>query len=264
MITIKNVSKVYKKGNVHAVTDASFTIRDNEIFALLGPNGAGKTTCMRMISTLLAPTQGEILYDGICTVKNEIDLRRKIGFLTNEVRLDGQFSPNQSARYFGRLYGLSEEEVEKNKKELFQYFGISEYADRKYEAFSTGMKQKTSLAICLIHDPDVILFDEPTNGLDILTQRLVEEYILLLKNRGKCIIISTHLMDVVEYLADRIGVMVDGRSVFCGSRSEMLEAEKAQSLSDAFISLYIRHHTETPPIDEKHTKRTGILPWRKA
>lgn len=263
MITINNISKDFNKGTIHAVTNVSFSIRSNEIFALLGPNGAGKTTCMRMISTLLSPTDGSILFNGISPVGHEIEIRRKIGFLTNEIRLDGQFSPNQSAGYFGRLYGLSSETIEKNKKELFDYFGISKFADRKYASFSTGMKQKTSLAVCLIHNPDIILFDEPTNGLDILTQRLVEDYIIDLKSKGKCVVISTHLMDVVERLADRIGVLVDGRSVFCGSCAEMLAAEKAESLSEAFISLYTRHHKEEPPLQLRASGKRNFFCRRK-
>ncbi len=263
MITINHISKVFKKGNVRAVSDVSFTIKDNEIFALLGPNGAGKTTTMRMLSTLLAPTTGKILYDDLTTVGNELEIKKRIGFLTNEIRLDGQFTPNQSAHYFGQLYGMTKAEIEANKKELFDYFGITDFADRKYETFSTGMKQKTSIAICLIHDPDIIIFDEPTNGLDVLTQRLIEEYILQLKARGKCVIISTHLLDVVERLSDRVGVIIDGRSVFCGTCGEMMEAENARNMSDAFISMYVRHHNEEPAIAEKQSAKSGLFPWRK-
>lgn len=251
MITIKNISKIFKKGNVRAVSDISFGIEDNEIFALLGPNGAGKTTTMRMLSTLLAPTTGEIRYDDLSTNGNEIEIKKKIGFLTNEIRLDGQFTPNQSANYYGQLYGMTTAEIEANKKELFDYFGITEFADRKYETFSTGMKQKTSIAICLIHDPNIIIFDEPTNGLDVLTQRLIEDYIIQLKARGKCVIISTHLLDVVERLADRVGVIIDGKSVFCGTCEQMMATENAQNMSDAFISLYKKHHCEAPAITEK-------------
>ena len=264
MITMKNLKKDFDKGRVHAVADVSFEIADNEIFALLGPNGAGKTTTMRMLSTLLAPTAGEIEYDGMPAKGNEQAVKSRIGFLTNEIRLDGQFSPNQSAEYFGRLYGMEKEQIGKNRKELFDYFGITEFADRKYETFSTGMKQKASVAICMIHDPQVIIFDEPTNGLDVLTQRLIEDYILQLKEKGKCVIISTHLLDVVERLADRAGVIIDGKSVFCGTCGEMLEAEKAATLSDAFVSLYTKHHREEPAIAGKPAGRSGLFRGRKA
>lgn len=258
MITIKNICKVFKKGNVRAVSDVSFTIADHEIFALLGPNGAGKTTTMRMLSTLLVPTSGEIRYDDLLTVGNELAIKQRIGFLTNEIRLDGQFTPNQSADYFGQLYGMTKAQIEANKKDLFDYFGITEFANRKYETFSTGMKQKTSIAICLIHDPDIIIFDEPTNGLDVLTQRLIEEYILQLKRRGKCVIISTHLLDVVERLSDRVGVIIDGKSVFCGTCEEMVASENAANLSDAFVSLYEKHHSEDPVIAKKPKLALGF------
>lgn len=260
MITIDHISKTFLKSGFMAVKDVSFEISDNEIFALLGPNGAGKTTTMRMLSTLLLPTAGQILYDGRPSEENENAIKKRIAFLTNEIRLDGQFSPNQSADFYGRLYGLSQEELQKNKKKLFDYFGITEFADRKYETFSTGMKQKTSIAVCLIHNPDIIIFDEPTNGLDILTQRLVENYIVQLKNSGKCVIISTHLLDVVDRLSDRVGVIIDGCSVFCGTCQEMVSAENAANLSDAFVSMYERYHKEEAIVSVKN-KRKGI--WRK-
>lgn len=262
MISIEHISKTFKKSDVQAVKDVSFDIYDEEIFALLGPNGAGKTTTMRMLSTLLRPTEGRILYDGKVTLGNEREIRKKIAFLTNEIRLDGQFSPNQSALYYGKLYGLSEEQIHKNKQELFNYFGISEFADRKYETFSTGMKQKTSIAICLIHAPEIIIFDEPTNGLDILTQRLVENYILELKKRGKCVIISTHLLDVVERLSDRIGVIIDGCSVFCGTCQDLICAEKTANLSDAFVSVYEKNHYEAPLTFVAKKKRRYFLGGR--
>lgn len=189
---------------------------------------------------------------------NEKEIKKRIAFLTNEIRLDDQFSPNQSATFYGRLYGLSEQQIQKNKQELFEYFGISEFADRKYETFSTGMKQKTSIAICLIHDPDIIIFDEPTNGLDVLTQRLVETYILKLKKRGKCVIISTHLLDVVERLADRVGVIIDGCSVFCGTCQELISKENVSSLRDAFVSVYDRYHYEEPITANTRNKRRSF------
>lgn len=244
MIRITGLSKTFQK-NVHAVRDVSFEINDNEVFALLGPNGAGKTTTMRIVSTLLSPTRGTVEYDGESIRGNEIRIRRMIGFLTNEIRLDGQFTPNELAEYYASLYGLEKKTAEANKKRLFDYFGISAFADRRYETFSTGMKQKTSIAICMLHDPQVIIFDEPTNGLDILTQQLIEDFILLEKERGKCVIISTHILEVVEKLADRVGVIIDGRSVFCGSCDEMMESVGASDLSSSFIEMYrINHHEE--------------------
>lgn len=246
MISLINLKKVFKKGKkkVEAVKDVSFEINDNEIFALLGPNGAGKTTTMRMMSTLLETTNGEVKYDNVALKGNELEIRRKISFLTSEIRLYGELTPNELALFYGKLYDLDDEKLKENKSKLFDYFGITEFADRKYETFSTGMKQKTSIAICLIHDPNIIIFDEPTNGLDILTQRLVEDYLLLLKEQGKCIIISTHILDIVNRIADRVGVIIDGKSVFCGTTEEMCTSQQCKDINDAFLKLYKDNHSE--------------------
>lgn len=244
MITIEHLKKTFKKNKVEAVKDVSLEIHDGQIFALLGPNGAGKTTTMRMLSTLLEPTAGTIRYDGKLLEQSDVDIRRRIAFLTNEIRLDGQFTPDELADYYGHLYEMTKEQIEKNRDKLFDYFGISEFRDRRYETFSTGMKQKTSLAICLLHDPDTIIFDEPTNGLDILTQHLIEEYLQRLKAEGKCIILSTHILDLVGRLADRVGIIVDGRSVFCGTVEELPAAQGVNTLEEAFIKLYKENHEE--------------------
>ena len=244
MITIEHLKKTFKKNKVEAVKDVSLEIYDGQIFALLGPNGAGKTTTMRMLSTLLDPTSGTIRYDGKLLEQSDVEIRRRIAFLTNEIRLDGQFTPDELADYYGRLYEMTTEQIEKNRDKLFDYFGISEFRDRRYETFSTGMKQKTSLAICLLHDPDTIIFDEPTNGLDILTQHLIEEYLLRLKAEGKCIILSTHILDLVGRMADRVGVIVDGKSVFCGTVEELPKAQGVNTLEEAFIKLYKENHEE--------------------
>ncbi len=244
MITIEHLKKTFKKNKVEAVKDVSLTINDGEIFALLGPNGAGKTTSMRMLSTLLTPTGGTILFDGKPLEQETDSIRRRIAFLTNEIRLDGQFTPDELADYYGGLYEMTPEAIAENRDKLFDYFGISEFRDRRYETFSTGMKQKTSLAICLLHDPDTIIFDEPTNGLDILTQHLIEEYLLKLKAEGKCIILSTHILDLVARMADRVGIIVDGRSVFCGTVAELPESQGVKTVEEAFIKLYKENHEE--------------------
>lgn len=251
MITIEHLKKTFKKNKVEAVKDVSLEVRNGEIFALLGPNGAGKTTSMRMLSTLLKPTAGKITYDGKDIEEDTVAIRRRITFLTNEIRLDGQFTPNELANYYGRLYEMTPEQIQKNKDELFEYFGIAEFSNRRYETFSTGMKQKTSIAICLLHDPDTIIFDEPTNGLDILTQRLIEKYILRLKEEGKCIILSTHILDLVARLADRVGVIVDGRSVYCGTVAEMAPSLGVETLDEAFVKLYEENHEEQAIITKK-------------
>ena len=253
MIKINNLSKQFKEKV--AVKKVSFEINDGEIFALLGPNGAGKTTTMRMLSTLLKPTTGSIQINNWDTCRDAKIIKKNIGFLTTEIRLDGQFTPNELAVFYGKLYGLDKQTLENNKKKLFDYFDITPIAGRRYETFSTGMKQKTSIAICLIHDPDTIIFDEPTNGLDILTQKQVEDFLLLEKGRGKTIVISTHILEVVEALADRVGVIIDGRSVACGTMEEIINSVNGKDLRDAFVRLNEKYHQPEEKIETERTRK---------
>lgn len=253
MITINGLSKRF--ADKMAVRKVNFKIEEGEIFALLGPNGAGKTTTMRMLSTLLKPTTGTITIDDWDTQKDAKEIKKNIGFLTTEIRLDGQFTPNELAAFYGKLYGLDKKTLEENKRKLFDYFDITQIADRRYETFSTGMKQKTSIAICLIHDPKTIIFDEPTNGLDILTQKQVEDFLLLEKQRGKTIVISTHILEVVEALADRVGVIIDGQSVAQGTMSDIIKCAGAKDLREAFIRLYEKYRGAEELIEEKKTKK---------
>lgn len=253
MITINGLSKRF--ADKMAVKKVNFQIEEGEIFALLGPNGAGKTTTMRMLSTLLKPTTGTVTIDDWDTQKDAKEIKKNIGFLTTEIRLDGQFTPNELAAFYGKLYGLDKKTLEANKRKLFDYFDITQIADRKYETFSTGMKQKTSIAICLIHDPKTIIFDEPTNGLDILTQKQVEDFLLLEKKRGKTIVISTHILEVVEALADRVGVIIDGQSVAQGTMDDIIKCAAANNLREAFIRLYEKYHEVEEQIEEKKAKK---------
>lgn len=243
MLTITKLSKIFR-GNVQALQDVSFEIHDNEIFGLLGPNGAGKTTTLRILSTILAKTSGEVLYDGKKAEANLVQLRRSIGFLSAEIKLEGCFTPNELARYYGGLYDLSPALIEQRKNELFSYFGITDFANRRYDTFSTGMKQKTSLAITLLNDPGLVILDEPTNGLDVLTQKAIEDAIVEMKRKGKTIILSTHMLDLAERLSDRIGVIIDGKSVFCGTSTEMQQFTGKPTTRDAFLYLYEQNHSK--------------------
>lgn len=246
MIRIENISKKFKEKE--AVKDLSFHIKEGEIFALLGPNGAGKTTTMRMLSTLLKPTSGDIYIKDMDVQKDAKEIKKKIAFLTTEIRLDGQFTPNELADFYGNLYGMDKEILKANKERLFTYFDITPIADKRYETFSTGMKQKTSIAICLLHAPEIIIFDEPTNGLDVLTQKQVEDFLLAEKTKGKTLVISTHILEVVEALADRVGIIIDGKNVAEGTIEEVVAACGQKDLRGAFISLYEAHHEKEESI----------------
>ncbi|MBH1940727.1 ATP-binding cassette domain-containing protein [Mobilitalea sibirica] len=256
MIIINDLTKVYKlskkqmleqktkKNMKKAVDQLSLTSKPGEIYGLLGPNGAGKTTALRCIATLLKPTQGKISVSGLDTVKDSEKVREKISFLTNEIKLDPQFSPKYMFNFFGRLHGQDEATIKRRREELFSYFGIKDFEDKKIEELSTGMKQKASIAVSLVHDPEVVIFDEPTNGLDIVTARSVTDYLRLLKEQGKTVIISTHIMSEAEKLCDRIGIIINGILVKEGTLPQILEQTQTDELEDAFFELYKQHNKE--------------------
>lgn len=218
-----------------ACNDVSFVANPGEIYGLLGPNGAGKTTMLRMISTLIKPDDGDILVGGSSVVHDSASVRGKIGFLTSELKLEDHFTPNYLFTYFSRLHGVEEATIEVRKKQLFERFGIDRFMEVKVGELSTGMKQKTSIAISLVHDPDFIIFDEPTNGLDVLTARSVTDYLIELKEAGKTVILSTHILSVVEKLCDRVGIIINGRMKVSDTLSNIKANEAGSDLEDIFF-----------------------------
>ncbi len=256
MIIVKDLTKVYKlnkkqmqelktkKNMKKALDKLSLEARPGEIYGLLGPNGAGKTTALRTIATLLKPTQGEVKVCGYDTVKEGEKVRKSICFLTNEIKLDPQFSPKYMFDFFGRLHGQDEKAINERREQLFRYFGITDFADKKIDELSTGMKQKASIAVSLVHDPEVVIFDEPTTGLDIVTARSVTDYLKQLKEEGKTVIISTHIMSEAEKLCDRIGIIINGVKVMEGTLEGILEETGTEELEDAFFELYKKHNKE--------------------
>lgn len=220
-----------------AVNELSFTAYPGEIFGLLGPNGAGKTTCLRIISTLIKPDTGDVIVGGSSVVDESYDVRGKIGFLTSELKLEDHFTPNYLFSYFGKLHGLELDIIEERKTQLFNRFGIDKFREVKVGDLSTGMKQKTSIAISLVHDPDFVIFDEPTNGLDVLTARSVTDYLIDLKNQGKTVILSTHILSVVEKLCDKVGIIINGKMKVCDDLVEVKSMHPEQNLEDIFFDL---------------------------
>lgn len=229
------------KARVVAVDKVSFTVGAGEIYALLGPNGAGKTTTLRCISTLMNPTDGEIRVAGFDVAKDSQAIRERISFLTNELKLDEHFTPEYTMRFFGQLRNMTLEQIEKQKEDLFSRLGIEGFRNKRIGELSTGMKQKLGIAVSLLHDPEIIIFDEPTNGLDVLTARTVMDYLLEMRQRGKAIIISTHVMRVAEQLSDRIGILIDGQLVSEGPLETILETTGTGNLDEAFFTLYERY-----------------------
>ena len=224
-----------------AVDGLSFTANKGEIFGLLGPNGAGKTTTLRMLATLIRPDEGDATLDGVSVVKDPDTVRSRVGFLTGELKLEDFFTPNYLFDFFADLHGVDSATAAARKAELFGKFGIDRFAEVKVGSLSTGMKQKVSLVISVVHDPDVIIFDEPTNGLDVLTAKVVTDFLLELRERGKTIILSTHIFSLVEKLCDRVGVIIGGRMVACDTLPAVCDG---MSLEDRFFELYKAHAGE--------------------
>jgi sodium transport system ATP-binding protein len=224
-----------------AVSGLSFSAYRGEIFGLLGPNGAGKTTTLRILATLIRPDAGDAVVDGKSVVDTPEEVRARIGFLTSELKLEEYFTPRYLFDFFASLHGLSEETANERRRELFARFGIDAFAEVKVSSLSTGMKQKLSLVISIVHDPDVIIFDEPTNGLDVLTAKVVTDFLLELRERGKTIILSTHIFSLVEKLCDRVGVIIGGRMVACDTLPAVCDG---MSLEDRFFELYKAHAGE--------------------
>ncbi len=218
-----------------AVNDLSFTAYKGEIFGLLGPNGAGKTTTLRMLATLIKPDSGNAFIDGKSIITDEKEVRRKIGFLTSELKLEDFFTPNYLFGFFSELYGVDKTVAAQRKQSLFSKFGIDRFAEVKLANLSTGMKQKVSLVISIVHDPDLIIFDEPTNGLDVLTAKVVTDFLEELRAEGKTIILSTHIFSLVEKLCDRVGIIINGKLIALDTLSN-ITAEK--NLEDTFFELY--------------------------
>ena len=229
--------KIEKTGDKirHAVNDVSFSAYRGEIFGLLGPNGAGKTTTMRMLATLLRPDSGDAFLDGASILTQETAVRSKLAFLTGELKLEDCFTPDYLFNFFSDLHGIDPSVRETRKQELFSRFGIAEFAQTKLSDLSQGMKQKVSIAVSIVHDPNVIIFDEPTNGLDVLTAKVVTDYLLELKQRGKTVLISTHIFSLIEKVCDRVGVLIGGKMVLCDTLTAVCAGK---SLEDRFFDLY--------------------------
>jgi len=218
-----------------AVNRLSFSAYEGEIFGLLGPNGAGKTTTLRILSTLIKADAGDAWIDGSSVRTQPEAVRAKIGFLTSELKLEEFFTPNYLFDFFLRIHQVEPAVRERRKAELFARFGVDEFAEVKVANLSTGMKQKASLAVSLAHDPGIIIFDEPTNGLDVLTAKTVTDFLVELRERGKTIIVSTHIFSLIEKICDRVGIIINGRMTVCDTLENITEG---RPLEDVFFDIY--------------------------
>ncbi len=240
MIQASDLCKVFKdkkRGEVKAVDGVSFECKSGEVFGLLGPNGAGKTTTLRMLSTSIKPSSGTALIDGVDVAKEPQRVRGLIGFLSGNTGLYGRLTGREMVTYFGRLYGMAETSIKERIDELFSMLDMNEFADGRNEKLSTGMKQKVSIARSVIHDPPVMVFDEPTTGLDVMSSRTIVEFIRKCRDDGKCVIFSTHIMSEAMRLCDRTAIIHKGRIYADGTVDELLNKAGTDNLEDAFIKI---------------------------
>lgn len=224
-----------KNGNVDAVAGVSFTCQPGRIFSLLGPNGAGKTTTLRMIATLLKPTSGSIKVAGYDAVKESREVQRRLGFLTGSTKLYDRLNANELVKYYADLHGMDNNLFKKRKEELFTLLGMNDFAKRRIGKLSSGMKQKVSIARTIIHDPEIVVFDEPTVGLDVVTAKNIIELIRSCKQQGKTVIFSTHIMGEVSLLSDDLAIIHNGEVVYGGSYDEFRGQMQTDSLEEEFI-----------------------------
>lgn len=240
MIQVRQLSKQFsdpKRGPRRAVDDVTFEVNRGEVFGLLGPNGAGKTTTLRLLATLLKPTSGTAVINGFDVVQEPGKVREQIGFLSGDMGLYARLTPREILDFFGKLNGMAAPAREKRIAELFSMLDMQSFAGVRTDKLSTGMKQKTAIARTMLHDPPILILDEPSSGLDVPTARTIEAAILQAKRAGKCIVYSTHVMEEAEYLCDRIGVISDGRLKVTGTMDELRAATGKLRLREIFLDL---------------------------
>lgn len=235
MIKVKNLYKSF--GKVEAVKGISFEVRDGEITGLLGPNGAGKTTTLRMLYSLLPPDKGEIRIDGLDPTRDAMAIKRTLGVVPDSRGLYTRMSARENIVYYGELHGMSRGDIKQRINELVDTLDMSDFLDRRTEGFSQGQRVKVAIARAMIHNPQTVLLDEPSNGLDVMSTRALRRYILDLKNAGHSVILSTHIMQEVAALCDRIVIIANGQIAADGTADELLEQSGCSSLEDAFVRL---------------------------
>jgi sodium transport system ATP-binding protein len=243
MIEVKNLLKQFGTAPsiVKAVDKVSFQARDGEITALLGPNGAGKTTTLRMVSSLVKSDGGQTLIDGHnsqSTNSNEVlSARSKLGMLSDARGLYQRLSAEENISYYGELHGVSRSDIKVRTTDMAKLLDFESLLKRRTEGFSTGEKMKISIARAIVHDPQNVIFDEPTNGLDVMTTRAVRTLLRTLRERGRCVLLTSHIMQEVAQLADRIVIIAHGKIVAAGTTDELLAQSGQTSLEEAFVKL---------------------------
>jgi sodium transport system ATP-binding protein len=251
MIEVRNLSKRFhdkKRGEIRAVDGISFHCQPGQIYGLLGANGAGKTTTLRMLATILEPSDGTALVCGLDVVEEPEKVRAKVGFLSTATALYPRLTARELVQYFGRLNGLDDSLLNARVDAIFARLDMNGFSDRRCDKLSTGMKQKTSIARTLVHDPPVMIFDEPTLGLDILTTRTITAFIRECRDVGKTVVFSTHIMSEVEKLCDVVGIIQDGKLLAEGTVPQLRDRYNEQDLEEIFVKVVSPHYT---PAEER-------------
>ncbi len=235
MIKVENLHKSF--GKVKAVNGISFEAHDGQITGLLGPNGAGKTTTLRMLYSLLPPDEGEISIDGLNPKTDAIAIKRTLGVVPDGRGLYTRMTARENIRYYGELHGMKNRDIRSRIEELVETLDMGDFIERRTEGFSQGQRVKVAIARAMIHEPQTILMDEPSNGLDVMSTRALREYILNLKKDGHSVVLSTHIMQEVAALCDRIVIIANGEIAANGTSEQLLERSGCDSLEDAFVAL---------------------------
>jgi sodium transport system ATP-binding protein len=244
MIEAEGLCKVFqdkKRGEVRAVSDVSFVCKPGQIYGLLGANGAGKTTTLRMLATILEPTNGTARVAGFDLMKDPENVRANVGFLSTATALYGRLTAQEMVEYFGRLYGLDEPTIKRRIDQIFARLEMDDFRDRRCDKLSTGMKQKVSIARTLVHDPQVMIFDEPTLGLDVMAARTIVAFVRECRDHGKTVIFSTHIMSEVEKLCDHIGIIHGGKLLAEGTLADLRQRYSMNDLEDIFVTIVEPH-----------------------
>jgi sodium transport system ATP-binding protein len=235
MITVTDLHKSF--GAVQAVRGVSFQARDGEITGLLGPNGAGKTTTLRMLYSLLPPDRGEIRIDGLDPTRDAMAIKRTLGVVPDSRGLYTRLTARENIRYYGELHGLEKNHLEQRIEQLAKALDMGEFIDRRTEGFSQGQRVKVAIARAMVHEPQTVLLDEPSNGLDVMSTRALREYIRGLRSDGHSVVLSTHIMQEVAALCDHIVIIAKGEVAADGTAEELLQRSGCDSLEDAFVKL---------------------------
>ena len=258
MIRVTELTKGFddlRRGWVAALDHVSFEVHPGEIYGLLGPNGAGKTTCLRILSTVLRPTGGSATVAGYDVTTHPTEVRQRIGFMSNNTGIYDRMTAWEMVEYYGRLYGLAEDVLKRRLDSIFTTLQMHDFRDTLGAKMSTGMKQKVSIARAIVHDPPVLIFDEPTSGLDVLVARKVLSTVQSLKDQGKCIIFSTHIMREVEKLCDRIAIIHKGIILAAGTLSELQDKYNQPDTEELFFDLIEDYEREEARKSTSETRR---------